>query len=151
MCSRATGICPKKTVQEFTSDGWFKTGDYARIDKEGRVFIVGRAKDLVISGGYNVYPKEVEVLLDEINSVVEAAVFGVPHPDFGEGVTAAIVLESGVSLTEDEIKQQIAGRIAKFKQPKTIKLVGELLRNSMGEVQKNVLREKFQGLYSQST
>ena len=97
-CLRAIGATPEKTRGEFTADGWFKTGDVGRIDGDGYVYIVGRAKDLVISGGYNVYPKEVETELDALTGVLESAVFGVPHPDFGEGVTAAVVREPGAAM-----------------------------------------------------
>jgi malonyl-CoA/methylmalonyl-CoA synthetase len=117
------------------------------IDARGYVHIVGRGKDLVITGGYNVYPKEVEAEIDALPGVLESAVFGVPHPDFGEGVTAAVVVEQGSALTEDDLLQHLRGRIAKFKQPKRCILVRELPRNAMGKVQKNVLRETFDGLY----
>jgi malonyl-CoA/methylmalonyl-CoA synthetase len=138
---------PVKTQAEFTADGWFKTGDLGRIDPEGYVHIVGRAKDLVISGGYNVYPKEVESELDAVAGVLESAVFGVPHPDFGEGVTAAIVPQPGVTLAEDEIIAVVAARLARYKLPKRVLLVSELPRNAMGKVQKNVLRQQFGSLY----
>jgi malonyl-CoA/methylmalonyl-CoA synthetase len=108
---------------------------------------VGRVKDLVISGGYNVYPKEVEAELDAIPGVLESAVFGVPHPDFGEGVTAAVVLERGASLSEADVLDSIRPRLARYKLPKRILFVGELPRNTMGKVQKNVLRETNASLY----
>ena len=138
----------QKTRNEFTADGWFKTGDLGRIDQNGYVFIVGRAKDLVISGGYNVYPKEVEAELDAVPGVAESAVFGVPHPDFGEGVTAAVVLESGANLGETEILNVIRSRLARYKIPKRILIVPELPRNTMGKVQKNILRSANAGLYA---
>jgi malonyl-CoA/methylmalonyl-CoA synthetase len=138
---------PEKTAQEFTSDGWFKTGDLGRIDRNGYVHIVGRVKDLVISGGYNVYPKEVESELDAIPGVLESAVFGVPHPDFGEAVTAAVVLQKGAQLTEGEILDAVRSRLARYKLPKRILLVSELPRNTMGKVQKNVLRATNDSLY----
>jgi malonyl-CoA/methylmalonyl-CoA synthetase len=138
---------PEKTAQEFTADGWFKTGDLGKIDVNGYVHIVGRVKDLVISGGYNVYPKEVESELDAIPGVLESAVFGVPHPDFGEGVTAAVVLRKGVQLTEGEILDAVRSRLARYKLPKRILLVSELPRNTMGKVQKNVLRATNDSLY----
>ena len=138
---------PEKTAQEFTSDGWFKTGDLGKIDSNGYVHIVGRVKDLVISGGYNVYPKEVESELDAIPGVLESAVFGVPHPDFGEGVTAAVVLQKGAQLTEGEMLDAVRSRLARYKLPKRILLMSELPRNTMGKVQKNVLRATNDSLY----
>jgi malonyl-CoA/methylmalonyl-CoA synthetase len=137
----------EKTRGEFTSDGWFKTGDLGRIDRNGYVHIVGRAKDLVISGGANVYPKEVEVELDALPGVLESAVFGVPHPDFGEGVTAVVVPKPGVSLRESEILDSMKSRVARYKVPKKIIVVDELPRNAMGKVQKNALRKTFASLY----
>jgi malonyl-CoA/methylmalonyl-CoA synthetase len=138
---------PEKTAQEFTADGWFKTGDLGKIDSDGYIHIVGRVKDLVISGGYNVYPKEVEAELDAIPGVLESAVFGVPHPDFGEGVTAAVVLQPGAQLTEAAILEAIRSRLARYKLPKCILLMHELPRNTMGKVQKNVLRATNDELY----
>jgi malonyl-CoA/methylmalonyl-CoA synthetase len=138
----------EKTRSEFTTDGWFKTGDVGRIDKNGYVHIVGRAKDLVISGGYNVYPKEVESELDALEGVLESAVFGVPHPDFGEGVTAAVVAKEGVRLSEVEIIDRVKGRLARYKVPKRILIVAELPRNAMGKVQKNALRRMFAAIYA---
>jgi|SRR5450631_2869377 malonyl-CoA/methylmalonyl-CoA synthetase len=137
----------EKTRREFTADGWFKTGDLGRIDESGYVYIVGRAKDLVISGGYNVYPKEVETELDAVAGVRESAVFGVPHPDFGEGVTAAVVGELGAVLSEAEIIGAIKARLAGYKIPKRIVFVDELPRNAMGKVQKNALRATYASLY----
>jgi malonyl-CoA/methylmalonyl-CoA synthetase len=139
---------PDKTAKEFTPDGWFKTGDLGKIDDHGYVHIVGRVKDLVISGGYNVYPKEVETELDALPGVVESAVFGVPHPDFGEGVTAAVVLQKGAQLTETGILEAVRSRLARYKLPKRILLVSELPRNTMGKVQKNVLRATNESLYA---
>jgi malonyl-CoA/methylmalonyl-CoA synthetase len=138
----------EKTRSEFTADGWFKTGDVGRIDRNGYVHIVGRAKDLVISGGYNVYPKEVESELDAIEGVLESAVFGIPHPDFGEGVTAVVVAKSGAVLSEQAIVESVKPRLARYKVPKRVLLIDELPRNSMGKVQKNILRHTFAGLYS---
>ncbi len=136
---------PEKTAEEFTSDGYFMTGDVGKIDENGYVSIVGRSKDLVISGGYNVYPKEVESVLDRIEGVVESAVFGVPHPDFGEAVTAAVVLEdSGAAPSHEEIIRAAKQLLASYKVPKSIHIVDALPRNAMGKVQKNVLREQFQ-------
>jgi malonyl-CoA/methylmalonyl-CoA synthetase len=138
----------EKTQHEFTPDGWFKTGDLGRIDDDGYVHIVGRAKDLVISGGYNVYPKEVETELDALPGVLESAVFGVPHPDFGEGVTAVVVPEAAAELSEAAIIQSIQSRLARYKIPKRVLLIEELPRNAMGKVQKNVLRMAYASLYA---
>ncbi len=135
-----------KTRAEFTADGWFKTGDLGRIDARGYVHIVGRAKDLVISGGYNVYPKEVESELDAVPGVLESAVFGVPHPDFGEGVTAAVVAKNP-TLTEEDVLRAVQSRLARYKVPKRVLLIDELPRNTMGKVQKNELRKRFATLY----
>ena len=140
-----------KTRGEFTADGSFKTGDVGRIDKNGYVHIVGRAKDLVISGGYNVYPKEVESELDSVEGVLESAVFGVPHPDFGEGVTAAVVAKSGATLSEEAMIELIKARLARYKVPKRILIVEELPRNAMGKVQKNALRKMFAAIYADDT
>jgi malonyl-CoA/methylmalonyl-CoA synthetase len=137
----------EKTRSEFTADGWFKTGDLGRIDRDGYVYIVGRAKDLVISGGFNVYPKEVEGELDAVAGVLESAVFGVPHPDFGEGVTAAVVGKPGAVLSEASVISAVKERLAGYKIPKRILLVEELPRNTMGKVQKNVLRAAYASLY----
>lgn len=138
---------PDKTRAEFTADGWFKTGDLGRIDANGYVHIVGRAKDVVISGGYNVYPKEVETELDALTGVLESAVFGVPHPDFGEGVTAAVVPRPGAVLSEAEVIKQLQERLARYKVPKRVFLVDELPRNTMGKVQKIALRAAYAALY----
>jgi malonyl-CoA/methylmalonyl-CoA synthetase len=134
---------PEKTKAEFRPDGFFITGDVAKVDERGYVHIVGRAKDLVITGGYNVYPKEVETELDAIPGVAESAVIGLPHPDFGEGVTAVVVPAKGARLSEDEVIGALSERLAKFKQPKRVFFVDELPRNAMGKVQKNVLRETY--------
>lgn len=136
-----------KTRSEFTADGWFKTGDLGRIAQDGFVYIVGRAKDLVISGGYNVYPKEVEAEMDALCGIRESAVFGVPHPDFGEGVTAAVVRESGAVLSEADIIRAIKARLAGYKIPKRVLFVDDLPRNAMGKVQKNALRARYVALY----
>jgi malonyl-CoA/methylmalonyl-CoA synthetase len=141
----------EKTRREFTTDGWFKTGDLGRIDGKGYVHIVGRVKDLVISGGYNVYPKEVESELDAVPGVAESAVFGVPHPDFGEAVTAAVVLQPGAQVSESDILNAVRSRLARYKLPKRILLVAELPRNTMGKVQKNVLRATNDSLYVKSS
>jgi malonyl-CoA/methylmalonyl-CoA synthetase len=141
----------EKTREEFTADGWFKTGDLGKIDSKGYVHIVGRIKDLVISGGYNVYPKEVESELDAVPGVAESAVFGVPHPDFGEAVTAAVVLQDGAQVSESDILNAVRSRLARYKLPKRILLVAELPRNTMGKVQKNVLRATNDSLYVKSS
>ncbi|MBZ9559740.1 MULTISPECIES: malonyl-CoA synthase [unclassified Modicisalibacter] len=141
---------PEKTREELLDDGFFITGDLARIDEHGYVQIVGRDKDLVISGGYNVYPKEVEQIIDELDAVVESAVIGVPHPDFGEGVTAVVVRRPGATLEEAQVIESLAGRLAKYKQPKRVFFVDELPRNTMGKVQKNQLRERYEAIYTTS-
>ncbi|MEO7208712.1 MAG: AMP-binding protein [Steroidobacteraceae bacterium] len=138
----------ERTRSEFSVDGWFKAGDVARIDRNGYVHIVGRAKDLVISGGYNVYPKEVETELDAVEGVLESAVFGVPHPDFGEGVTAVVVARPGAVLSEQAMLESIKTRLARYKVPKRIFVVEELPRNAMGKVQKNALRKTFAAIYA---
>jgi malonyl-CoA/methylmalonyl-CoA synthetase len=137
----------EKTRAEFTADGWFKTGDVGRIDGDGYVHILGRAKDLVISGGYNVYPREVEAVLDELPGVLESAVFGVPHPDFGEGVTAAVVLKPGTTASEDALLRALQERLARYKIPKRVVFLHDLPRNTMGKVQKNLLRAAHAALY----
>lgn len=134
---------PEKTAEEFTPDGYFITGDVGRQDPDGRVWISGRAKDLIISGGYNVYPKEIELILDELPGVVESAVIGLPHPDFGEGV-AAVVIGKG---DEAAMIAECRTRLAAFKTPKRILFVDDLPRNAMGKVQKNLLRERYKALF----
>ena len=138
---------PEKTRAEFRDDGFFITGDLGRIDERGYVWIVGRGKDLVISGGYNIYPKEVELEIDQLPGVLESAVIGVPHPDFGEGVTAVVVPVRGRAVDETSVLSALEGRLARYKQPKRVVFVDELPRNTMGKVQKNVLRERYAGLY----
>ena len=135
---------PEKTQEEFTGDGYFKTGDIGTIDRDGYVSIVGRAKDLIISGGFNVYPKEIELLIDEIPGVAESAVIGLPHPDFGEAVTAVVVRnKDGATLSEAEVIAKVKNQLANFKVPKRVFFVDDLPRNTMGKVQKNVLRTQF--------
>ena len=134
---------PEKTKEELRDNGFFITGDLGMIDEQGYVSIIGRSKDLIITGGYNVYPKEIEIVLDDLDGVVESAVIGLPHADFGEAVTAVIVAEPDAQLTEDIIKSSLSADIAKFKQPKQVFFVDELPRNTMGKVQKNVLRDTF--------
>jgi malonyl-CoA/methylmalonyl-CoA synthetase len=139
---------PEKTAAEFRKDGFFITGDVGRLDPRGYLFIVGRAKDLIISGGYNVYPVEVETELDALAGVAESAVIGVPHPDFGEGVTAVVVLRPGAALDESALRAALEQRLAKYKLPKRIVFVSEMPRNAMGKVQKAALREAYSGLYN---
>jgi malonyl-CoA/methylmalonyl-CoA synthetase len=138
---------PEKTAQEFRPDGFFITGDVGRVDADGYIHIVGRAKDLVISGGFNVYPKEVEDEIDAIEGVLESAVIGVPHPDFGEGVTAVVVPRPDAAVTEAAILSALGGRLAKFKTPKRVFVVESLPRNAMAKVQKAVLREAYKDAY----
>jgi malonyl-CoA/methylmalonyl-CoA synthetase len=138
---------PEKTAEEFTGDGFFITGDVGRRDRDGRVWISGRAKDLIISGGYNVYPKEVELVLDELPGVVESAVIGVPHPDFGEGVVAVVIGDGEEAAMIAEARR----RLAAYKAPKRVLFVGELPRNPMGKVQKNLLRERYAALFEEGT
>jgi len=142
---------PEKTREEFTADGWFKTGDMGSLSVDGYVTISGRSKDLVITGGLNVYPKEIEELIDAMPGVVESAVIGLPHPDFGEAVTAVVVRQNnaaGRALTESGIIAAIKDRLANFKVPKWVYLVDQLPRNAMGKVQKNILRETYSPMTS---
>ena len=135
---------PEKTAAEFTADGFFRSGDLGRIDDDGYVSIVGRGKDLVISGGFNVYPKEVELLIDRLDGVAESAVIGLPHPDFGEQVTAVVVRTPGVAWpTKQSVIEALKQALASYKVPKRVFFADELPRNSMGKVQKSVLRERF--------
>ena len=137
---------PEKTREEFTADGFFRTGDLGRRDADGYIVIVGRSKDLIITGGLNVYPKEIEEIVDAMPGVVESAVFGVAHEDFGEAVTAAVVRqnnEAGAALSEAGIITAIKSSLANFKVPKRVHFVDDLPRNAMGKVQKKALREQF--------
>jgi malonyl-CoA/methylmalonyl-CoA synthetase len=138
---------PERTRSEFTADGFFRTGDLGTRAPDGRIAIVGRAKDLVISGGYNIYPREVERLLDEQDGVAESAVIGVPHADLGEAVVAVVVPAAGAELTEASVLAGLADRIARFKQPRRVVLEDALPRNAMGKVQKNVLRDRHRDLF----
>ena len=135
---------PEKTAEEFSADGWFKTGDVGRLAADGRLSIVGRSKDLIISGGYNVYPAEIESVLNQLPGVAESAVVGAPHPDFGEAVVAVVVPKAGAALDAAAIVQALKKDIANFKVPKYIEVVAELPRNTMGKVQKNLLREQHE-------
>ncbi len=139
---------PEKTAEELRPDGWFITGDLGMRDADGYVTIVGRAKDLVITGGYNVYPKEVELLLDAVPGVLESAVIGLPHPDFGEAVFAVLVPQKGVTLDAGAVLAAVAGDLARFKQPKASVVVDALPRNTMGKVQKNLLRDTYKGWFA---
>ncbi len=133
---------PERNIEEFT-DGWFRTGDMGTMSPDGYLTIAGRSKDLIISGGYNVYPKEIELALDELPEVHESAVVGVPHPDFGEAVTAIIVPKPGANPTEGEVIAALKRKLANFKVPKRVYVEQELPRNAMGKVQKNVLRDRY--------
>jgi len=137
---------PEKTAEELRADGFFITGDLGRIDEDGYVHIVGRGKDLIITGGFNVYPKEVESVIDELEGVNESAVIGVPHPDFGEGVVAVVVPQKGATISAQDVSAGVATQLAKFKQPKRVVIVDALVRNTMGKVQKNVLRDQYADL-----
>src|SRR6195952_4099873 len=141
---------PEKTKAEFRDDGFFITGDLGKIDNNGYVHILGRGKDLVISGGFNVYPKEIESEIDAMPGVVESAVIGVPHADFGEGVTAVVVCDSNAGVDEASVLQALDGRLAKFKMPKRVFIVDELPRNAMGKVQKNILRDTYAKIYAKT-
>src|SRR5712672_573145 len=139
---------PEKTKAEFRDDGFFVTGDLGKIDGKGYVHILGRGKDLVISGGFNVYPKEIESEIDAMPGVIESAVIGVPHADFGEGVTAVLVCDKGAKVDEASVLKARDGRRAKCKMPKRVIVVDELPRNAMGKVQKNILRDTYAKIYA---
>jgi len=139
---------PEKTAVEFRADGFFITGDLGKLDERGYVHIIGRGKDLIISGGLNVYPKEVETEIDALPGVVESAVVGLSHPDLGEAVTAVIAAMPGSILTEAEVLSALSARLARFKQPRRVLFVEDLPRNAMGKVQKALLRERYAKLYA---
>ncbi len=139
---------PEKTKEEFRSNGFFITGDISRIDDDGYVHIVGRAKDMIISGGFNVYPKEIEEVIDQLDGVGESAVIGLAHPDFGEAVAAVVTAIEGDKVDGEEIIAATREKLAAFKVPKTIFIVEELPRNTMGKVQKNQLRERYAKAFS---
>jgi len=143
---------PEKTAEEFTADGWFRTGDVGCFGGERRpdtyLTLVGRSKDLIISGGYNVYPKEIEGYIDELPGVVESAVIGLPHPDFGEAVAAVVVGARDAAPAAEAIVEKLRGQIANFKVPKRVWIVDELPRNAMGKVQKNLLRERYAATFT---
>jgi malonyl-CoA/methylmalonyl-CoA synthetase len=139
---------PEKTKEEFTADGYFKTGDVGKIDERGYVVIVGRSKDLIISGGYNVYPAEIEGYINDMPGVAESALVGVPHPDFGEVGVAVVIPKPGAALEGGQIVGELKSKLANFKIPKQCFVVDELPRNTMGKVQKNLLREQYKGLFA---
>jgi malonyl-CoA/methylmalonyl-CoA synthetase len=139
---------PEKTNEEFTADGFFKTGDVGKIDERGYITIVGRSKDLIISGGYNVYPAEIEGYINEFPGVLESALVGVPHPDFGEVGVAVVIAKAGVTLQADAIVSGLKSRLANFKIPKRCFVLAELPRNTMGKVQKSMLRDQYKALFT---
>ena len=138
---------PEKTAEELRADGFFITGDLAQVDADGYLSIVGRGKDLIISGGYNIYPKEIEMFLDAQDGVQESAVIGVPHPDFGESVVAVLVPQPGATLDLQAIEAAVKRDLANFKRPRLTEIVKELPRNTMGKVQKNQLRERYRSVF----
>ncbi len=139
---------PEKTAEEFTADGWFKTGDVGKVDERGYVTIVGRSKDLIISGGYNVYPAEIEGYINELPGVAESALVGVPHPDFGEVGVAVVIARPGATVQPEAVIADLKARLANFKIPKRCFVVAELPRNTMGKVQKNLLRDQYKALFT---
>lgn len=139
---------PEKTAEDFTADGYFNTGDNGVLSNDGYLSIIGRAKDMIITGGLNVYPKEIELLIDALEGVVESAVIGVPHPDFGEAVIAVVVAEKGCNLSAQEIEMALKELLANFKRPKRVIMVNELPRNTMGKVQKALLRDQYSAVLS---
>jgi len=139
---------PEKTAAELRADGFFITGDLGKVDADGYVHIVGRGKDLIISGGYNIYPKEIELILDTQPGVLESAVIGVPHPDFGETVVGILVPRPGQQPDLEAIMAKAGTSLARFKHPRKLIVMEHLPRNTMGKVQKNVLREDFAGLFT---
>lgn len=141
---------PEKTKEEFTADGYFKTGDVGKIDERGYIVIVGRSKDLIISGGYNVYPAEIEGYINDMPGVAESALVGVPHPDFGEVGVAVVIAKPGIALEGGQIVGELKSKLANFKIPKQCFVVSELPRNTMGKVQKNLLREQYKGLFTRA-
>ena len=141
---------PEKTKEELRETGFFITGDLGLIDEEGYVQIVGRNKDLVISGGYNIYPKEIELILDEQQAVVESAVIGVPHPDFGESLVAVLVQKPNEKIDVKSLSTKLGAALARFKQPRAYFIVEALPRNTMAKVQKNILREIYKDIFIKS-
>ena len=141
---------PDKTAEDFTADGFFDTGDKGCVDDDGYVSIVGRAKDVVITGGLNVYPKEVELFIDNLDGVRESAIIGVPHADFGEAVVAVVVRDSGRAIEATDVIDRAKASLANFKVPKQVVFVDELPRNSMAKVQKNLLRDTYRDLFTRN-
>jgi malonyl-CoA/methylmalonyl-CoA synthetase len=141
---------PEKTKEEFTTDGFFRTGDVGLQDERGYVRIVGRSKDLIISGGYNVYPAEIEGYINELPGVAESALVGVPHPDFGEVGIALVIAKPQAQLDSVQIIAALKAKLANFKIPKRCIIVSELPRNTMGKVQKNLLRQQYQNLFQEA-
>ena len=139
---------PEKTAAEFSDDGWFSTGDVGFLSEDGRLTLSGRAKDLIIVGGFNVYPKEIEEVFDALPDIVETAVIGVPHPDMGEGVVAVLVAAPGAAPPDEAALKTAASSLARFKQPRKFVFVDALPRNAMGKVQKQALRERFADVFS---
>jgi malonyl-CoA/methylmalonyl-CoA synthetase len=139
---------PEKTIEEFTADGWFKTGDVGKIDERGYVSIVGRSKDLIISGGYNVYPAEIEGYINDMPGIAESALIGVPHPDFGEVGVAVVIAKPGEQVSAEAVLASLKAQLANFKIPKKCFVLEELPRNTMGKVQKNLLRDQYKGLFA---
>jgi malonyl-CoA/methylmalonyl-CoA synthetase len=139
---------PEKTAEEFTADGFFKTGDVGQVGADGYVTIVGRSKDLIISGGYNVYPAEIEGQINDLPGVAESAVVGVPHPDFGEVGVAVVIAKPGATVEPEQVIASLKARLANFKIPKRCVIVSELPRNTMGKVQKNLLREQYKNAFA---
>ena len=139
---------PEKTAAELRADGFFITGDLGRIDADGYVHIVGRGKDLIISGGYNIYPKEIELVLDDQPGVDESAVIGVPHPDFGETVVGVLVPKAGSQIDLDQLQTAVQKQLARFKHPRKLIILDALPRNTMGKVQKNILREAYKDMFT---
>ncbi|WP_312791164.1 malonate--CoA ligase [Diaphorobacter nitroreducens] len=139
---------PEKTKEEFSADDWFKTGDVGKVDERGYVSIVGRSKDLIISGGYNVYPAEIEGYINEMPGVAESAVVGVPHPDFGEVGVVVVIPKPGAKVDGDAVIASLKSQLANFKIPKRCFVTTELPRNTMGKVQKNLLRDQYKGLFA---
>jgi malonyl-CoA/methylmalonyl-CoA synthetase len=138
----------EKTTAAFRADGFFITGDLGTLDADGYVHIVGRGNDMIITGGFNVYPKEVEELIDSLPGIAESAVIGLPHKDFGEGVTAFVIAKPGAQITEAGVMAALSGQLAKFKLPKRVIVLEQLPRNSMGKVQKSLMRKDYGGLYA---
>lgn len=140
---------PEKTAAEHTEDGFFRTGDLARVAPDGRITLVGRAKDLIISGGYNVYPEEVEAAIGRISGILDCAVVGVPHPDFGEGVIAVIEQKhGGQSISEDQIISILGTELARYKIPKYVRFLENLPRNALGKIMKGQLRDLYNSIFT---